>query len=56
MREASSWCATDHSAEQALESHMGAFHLGCGLGERTADIQQAADIAAAQRFAQWRDD
>lgn len=49
MREASKLVRNEiNSAEQALESHMGAFQTSAAaLGERTADIQQAADIAAA---------
>jgi len=49
MREASKLVRTEiNSAEAALESHMGAFQTSAAaLGERTADIQHAADVAAA---------
>ena len=49
MREASKLVQTEVSAaEDALESHMGAFHASAAvLGERTAQIQLAADTASA---------
>jgi hypothetical protein len=49
MREASKLVKTEVSAaEDALESHMGAFHASASvLGERTAQIQHAADSASA---------
>ncbi len=49
MREASKLVQTEVSAaEDALESHMGAFHASAAvLGERTAQIQHAADTASA---------
>jgi len=49
MREASKLVQTEVSAaEDALEGHMGAFHASAAvLGERTAQIQHAADTASA---------
>lgn len=49
MREASKLVKTEiTAAEDALESHMGAFHASAAvLGERTAQIQHAADCATA---------
>lgn len=49
MREASKLVSTEISAaEDALEGQMGAFHASAAvLGERTAQIQIAADSAAA---------
>ena len=49
MREASKLVTTEISAaEDALEGHMGAFHASATvLGERTAEIQHAADSASA---------
>ncbi len=49
MREASKLVRTEiDAAEDALEGHMGAFQASAAvLGERTAQIQSAADCAAA---------